>query len=58
MVTQSSKTAEPEAALSMVDKMKRAVCSTLGAGKSHRQERFVKQLRVRRLKFLDAPEIV
>jgi|SRR5580693_1305348 transposase len=47
MVTQSSKTAEQEAALSMVDKLKRAVHSTLGADKSYQQEKFVGQLRVR-----------
>jgi transposase len=47
MVTQSSKTAEQEAALSMVDKLKRAVHSTLGADKSYQQERFVGQLRAR-----------
>ena len=47
MVTQSSKMAEQEAALSMVDKLKRAVPSTLGADKSYQQERFVNQLRAR-----------
>ena len=41
MVTQSSKTAEREAALAMVDKLKRAVQSTLGADKSYQQEQFV-----------------
>jgi transposase len=49
MVTQSSKTAEQEAALSMVDKLKRAVHSTLGADKSYQQERFVNHLRARRV---------
>ena len=49
MVTQSSKTAEQEAALSMVDKLKRGVRSTLGADKSYQQERFVNQLRARRV---------
>jgi transposase len=47
MVTQSSKMAEQQAALSMVDKLKRAVDSTLGADKSYQQEQFVGQLRVR-----------
>jgi transposase len=49
MVTQSSKTAEQEAALSMVDKLRRAVHGTLGADKSSQQERFVNQLRARRV---------
>jgi transposase len=49
MATQSSKTAEQEAALSMVDKLRRAVDSTLGADKSYQQERFVHQLRARRM---------
>ncbi len=50
MVTQSSKTAEQEAALVMVDKLKRAVECTLGADKSYQQERFVGQLRARRIR--------
>ena len=50
MVTQSSTTAEQEAALAMVDKLKRAAHSTLGADKSYRQEKFVGQLRARRIR--------
>ena len=50
MVTQSSKTAEQEAALAMVDKLKRTESSTLGADKSYQQEQFVKQLRARRIR--------
>jgi transposase len=50
MVTQSSKTAEQEAALVMVDKLKRAVECTLGADKSYQQEKFVGQLRARRIR--------
>jgi len=50
MVTQSSKTAEQEAALAMVDKLKRAVHSTLGADKSYQQQKFVDQWRVRGVK--------
>jgi len=50
MVTQSSKTAEQEAALAMVDRLKRCAESTLGADKSYQQEQFVKQLRARGVK--------
>jgi transposase len=50
MVTQSSTTAEQEAALAMVDKLKRTEPSTLGADKSYQQEQFVKQLRARRIR--------
>jgi transposase len=50
MVTQSSKTAEQEAALAMVDKLKRTESSTLGADKSYQQEQFVEQLRARRIR--------
>ena len=50
MVTQSSTTAEQEAALAMVEKLKRAVECTLGADKSYQQEQFVGQLRARRIR--------
>ena len=50
MVTQASATAEREAALVMVDGLKRASESTLGADKSYQQEQFVGQLRVRRIR--------
>jgi len=50
MVTQSSTTAEQEAALAMVDKLKRTEPSTLGADKSYQHEQFVKQLRARRIR--------
>jgi len=50
MATQSSKTAEQEAALAMVDKLKRTEPSTLGADKSYQQEQFVKQLRARHIR--------
>ena len=50
MVTQSSTTAEQEAALAMVDKLNRTEPSTLGADKSYQQEQFVKQLRARRIR--------
>jgi len=50
MVTQSSTTAEQEAALAMVDKLNRTEPSTLGADKSYQQEQFVKQLCARRIR--------
>jgi len=50
MVTQASTTAEREAALVMVDGLKRASGSTLGADKSYQQKQFVGQLRARRIR--------
>jgi transposase len=47
MVTQASKTAEGEAALALLDGLKRGQASTLGADKSYQQERFVEGLRAR-----------
>ena len=47
MVTQSSTTAEREAALLLIDKLRRAENSTLGADKSYQHEPFVAGLRGR-----------
>jgi transposase len=47
MVTQASTTAEREAALLLVDKLRRADNSTLGADKSYQHEEFVAGLRGR-----------
>ena len=47
MVTQASTTAEREAALLLVDKLRRAGNSTLGADKSYQHEEFVSGLRRR-----------
>jgi transposase len=47
VATQSSQTAEREAALAMLDRMPRSGPVTLGADKSYQQERFVNQLRER-----------
>jgi transposase len=45
MVTQASKTAEAEAALAMLGRLKRGTHCTLGADKSYQQELFVQRLR-------------
>lgn len=47
LVTQASTTAEREAALAMVDRLRRSKGSTLGADKSYQQEQFVAGLRAR-----------
>jgi hypothetical protein len=47
LVTQASTTAEREAALAMMDRVRRAQGSTLGADKSYQQEQFVAGLRAR-----------
>src|SRR5580704_5896599 len=47
MVTQASKTAEGEAALMLMDGLKRGQASTLGADKGYQQQQFVEGLRAR-----------
>jgi len=50
LATQSSTTAEREAALRMLDRMgSRSAAATLGADKGYQNEQFVKQLRARRV---------
>ena len=47
LVTQASTTAEREAALAMMDRLRRGQGSTLGADKSYQHEEFVAGLRAR-----------
>ncbi|HEY5056214.1 MAG TPA: IS5 family transposase [Acidobacteriaceae bacterium] len=50
LATQSSSTAEREAAVTLIDRMRLAAPITLGADKSYQEERFIEQLRARRVK--------
>jgi Transposase DDE domain len=49
MVTQASKTAEGEAGLALVDRLKRGQASTLGADKGYQEQPFVEGLRARNM---------